>query len=134
MVDDGNGNLSVDDSFTTQNQTTEEDGKIKFTDLEVGKYRLTELKAPDNYNCLSSSVEFEITADDLDLTKTVGNIKKTILPGTGSFGKINFYITGIVSLMILMLINKKVKVSSRGRRAKKWRGKAFKFSGGKRGI
>ena len=134
LVDDGNGNLSVDDSFTTQNQTTEEDGKIKFTDLEVGKYRLTELKAPDNYNCLSSSVEFEITADDLDLTKTVGNIKKTILPGTGSFGKINFYITGIVSLMMLMLINKKVKVSSRGRRAKKWRGKAFKFSGGKRGI
>ena len=134
LVDDGNGNLSVDDSFTTQNQTTGEDGKIKFTDLEVGKYRLTELKAPNNYNCLSSSVEFEITADDLDITKTVGNIKKTILPGTGSFGKINFYITGIVSLMILILINKKVKVSSRGRRAKKWRGKAFKFSGGKRGI
>lgn len=133
LIDDGNGNLIVDDSFASQNKTTGEDGKIKFSDLEVGKYRLTEIKAPDNYNCLSSSVDFEITEENLDITKTVGNIKKSILPGTGSFGKINFYITGIVSLMILLLVNKKVRVYSKGRRAKRWRGKAFKFSGGKRG-
>lgn len=132
LIDDGNGNLTIDESFTSQNKITGEDGKIKFSDLELGKYRLTEVKAPDNYNCLSSAVDFEITEENLDITKTVGNIKKSILPGTGSFGKVNFYITGIVALMLLMLVNKKVKIASKGRRAKKWRCKAFKFSGGRR--
>lgn len=132
LKDDGAGKFVVDENFSAIDKNTDDNGKIKFTNLEVGKYRVTEIKAPDNYNCLSAPVDFEITSDYFDIQKTIGNTKKTGLPGTGAFGKIGFYITGILSLVILLLVNKKVRVNKGGKRVVRDMRTMFKFSGGKR--
>lgn len=86
------------------NVTTNAKGDIQFTDLPVGQYRITEVKALDGYNLIPSSVEFNlpyiieegdtdgaVTGNDenpqdgvyYDITYTVKNAKLPSLPLTG---------------------------------------------------
>ena len=78
---DAEGN--VDNSFEAKELTTGEDGKVKFEGLEVGKYRVTETKAPSGYELLEKSIEVEITGENRDIKLTAENELKLILPLTG---------------------------------------------------
>ena len=97
--------LSTDDGAEqATNVTTNAKGDIQFTDLPVGQYRITEVKALDGYNLIPSSVEFNlpyiieegdtdgaVTGNDedpqdgvyYDITYTVKNAKLPSLPLTG---------------------------------------------------
>ena len=63
--------VDTDYKFSSNNQnyltgTTEDNGKITnnpFTNLEPGRYRLTETKAHPGYNLLSKSIDIEFTQD-----------------------------------------------------------------------
>ena len=70
----GNGNFTVDSSFTTRTGVTNGNGELMwkkdddsevegFTDLEAGTYRLTETKAAKEYNLLSEPIIITFTKD-----------------------------------------------------------------------
>lgn len=91
--------------------TTPAGGRISFTGLKEGTYKLVELKAPAGYNKLSAPIEVVISAtynDDGTLknntvtangtpnsTVTVVNKKGTLLPSTGGMGTVVFTVAGV---------------------------------------
>lgn len=126
LTTDSDGNDIIDESFSAISKKTDENGKIKFENLDVGKYRLTETKAPEGYNCLTNTIEVEIDDENVNIQKNVGNIKKTVLPVTGSTARINFYIVGTLSLLLLLLTRKK-KIRTKGKRFSNEHDKFFKI-------
>lgn len=115
---------------------TDKDGKLLFTGLKKGTYKLTELIAPSGYNLLTAPIDIEIgvtlptTVDtgaepatwsvvsgpaavstDGIITLTVDNNKGVELPGTGGIGTTLFTIGGIVlmgaAVLLLVLRRKK---------------------------
>ena len=76
-------NWVVDDSFPPVTQTTsisdEDLGKTKFSKLQYGKYRLTEIKSSNDFNLLSDNVEIEISAENPDYSRTSTKCKKDII-------------------------------------------------------
>ena len=91
----GETQWEVDTSYKFNNNqnyltgTTGTDGKIienPFTNLEPGRYRLTETKAHPGYNLLSKSIDIEFTQggkcyiDDAEVKKD----DKTFIPGTNN--------------------------------------------------
>ncbi len=101
--------------------TTIEAGSVSVIGLHADNtYYLTETKAPDGYNMLTSDIEITITATvsdgevtgetvkvqyDGELVSATGNTveienkKGNILPGTGGMGTTLFYIVGIVLIL-----------------------------------
>ena len=117
-------NWGVDSEFNPVTQTTgtsgENLGKTKFTNLEYGKYRLTEVKSSAEYNLLSDSADVEISASSPDYSGTLQNAKKSILPDTGSSTTIVVIAVGILLILFGMKtrftrvkFNGKTKNSSR---------------------
>lgn len=101
---------------------TPDSGKITIKGLDVGKYELREITAPENYNKLTQPVEFEITplkADDdkgtvtmkyvkdgyeeigvekkpsAYLPETINNFTGIQVPSTGGMGTTIFMVAGI---------------------------------------
>ena len=108
---DQNGN--VDSTYTPQELTTGEDGKIKFDGLEVGKYRVTETKAPEGYELLKSSKDVEITGDNKDIKLIAENELKLHLPKTGSINCTAVFTTiglTLVCIAIVLVIKNKKKI------------------------
>ena len=86
--------VDTDYKFSSNNQnyltgTTEDNGKITnnpFTNLEPGRYRLTETKAHPGYNLLSKSIDIEFTQDGkcyIDDSKNP-ETNKTFKPGANN--------------------------------------------------
>ena len=101
---DAEGN--VDNSFEAKELTTGEDGKVKFEGLEVGRYRVTEIKAPEGYELLENSLEVDITKDNRDVKLTAENELKLVLPETGD---INYTSVIIFIGIIIMLASFTIK-------------------------
>ena len=97
------GSYIVDDSFNertvTTSQETETLGVALFENLEYGKYRLRETKAPAGYNLLRSTVDIEITDVNPDYESNLSNNLKTVLPPTGEIGQYIFVIAGILIII-----------------------------------
>lgn len=91
------------------------DGKLQFTGLKEGTYKLKETKAPEGYNLLTSEITVAITAEyDVEGKLTswsvnnatsngtdapviqVENNKGLILPGTGGMGTALFTVLGVL--------------------------------------
>ena len=92
----------VDTSFTAVIQTTSAEtallGETTFTNLEYGKYRITETKAPDGYHILKEPVEIEISAANVEQALTISDKLKPTLPATGGKGTIAFVAIGALAL------------------------------------
>lgn len=101
---DENGN--IDESFTVVEKITGDDGKIQFNDLLVGKYRVTEIKAPDGYELNNTPIEVEITSSNRQINITLNDRLKLELPETGGKRIKIFYIIGIVLILTSIVINK----------------------------
>ena len=100
---DDKGN--VDSTYSIEEQTTGADGKVKFEGLEVGKYRVTETKAPSGYELLEKSIEVEITGENRDIKLTAENELKLILPLTGDTNNtIGIIIIGAIMIGISVIL------------------------------
>ena len=106
---DESGN--IDNTFEAQELTTGEDGKVLFEKLEVGKYRVTEVKAPSGYELLKDSIDVEITGENREIKLVAENELKLELPETGSINyTIIFAVVGISIIILAIILNKKYKV------------------------
>ncbi len=118
------GRYKVSDTLaaTDANATVVSDanGKIYVDGLAGGKYTLTEIEAPANYNLLKDPVEIEIVATynaDGEVTAVTGNEKTIVnkagglLPSTGGIGTYIFTIGGAVLMIaaVVILLSKKRK-------------------------
>ncbi|MBO5476659.1 MAG: MucBP domain-containing protein, partial [Clostridia bacterium] len=105
---DADGN--VDTTFTSQEKTTGSAGTVEFVDLLVGKYQITETKAPEGYELNIEVTEVEVTKANRELNVTVKNREKLTLPETG---EINYTIiisaVGIVVMSIALIILKNTR-------------------------
>lgn len=90
-VDEDN---NVYESFDAIEKTTSEQGKAIFDELEVGRYRITEIKAPEGYELTNEQIIVEITKAQREANVTAGDRLKLELPTTG---KINYTI--LISLI-----------------------------------
>ena len=97
---------NIDNSFEAKELTTGEDGKVKCEGLEVGRYRVTEIKAPEGYELLENSLEVDITKDNRDVKLTAENELKLVLPETGD---INYTSVIIFIGIIIMLASFTIK-------------------------
>ncbi|MCR6516066.1 SpaA isopeptide-forming pilin-related protein [Clostridium sp. LY3-2] len=59
-------------------KTTGEDGKIKFENLKVGNYTLTETKAPGGFSILEKEIQIAIAENDLEKVKKISVYNKKI--------------------------------------------------------
>ena len=102
---DSDGN--VDTTFTAQEKTTGTEGTAEFTDLLVGKYQITETKAPEGYELNTEVTAVEVTKANRDVSVTVKNREKLTLPETG---EINYTIIisgiGLAVMLVAVLIKK----------------------------
>ena len=106
---DESGN--VDNTFEAKELTTGEDGKVIFEKLEVGKYKVTETKAPNGYELLKDSIEVEITSNNRDIKLVAENELKLELPETGSINyAIILGVVGIGTIVVAIILNKKYKL------------------------
>ena len=96
---------NVDSTYNIEEQTTGEEGKVLFEGLEVGKYRVTETKAPSGYELLKNSIEVEITGENRDIKLTAENELKLILPLTGDTNNtIGVIIIGAIMIGISVIL------------------------------
>ena len=106
-----NENGEVDEEFSYQELTTNKDGKVKFEGLEVGKYRVTETRAPQGYELSKESIEIEITKENRDIRLTAENELKLVLPETGGVNNnIIFIMSGLVIIVVAIILNRRNKV------------------------
>lgn len=107
---------------------SQKDGSVQVPPMTVGKYRLTELKAPDGYMLIPGSYEFEVTLEDsgdlkikqikqitedpmskeyqLDisnLTLTVTNDSGERLPDTGGTGTELYTFSGLAVMAVCLV-------------------------------
>lgn len=109
-LDDTN---NVDTTFTTIEKTTDTTGKITYDNLSIGKYRLTETKAPTGYELSKNTIEVEIDSTNTQINVTAEDTLKLVLPQTG---KINYTVLIIAlgsSIMIIayVVIKKQKKLN-----------------------
>ena len=103
---DDNGN--IDTTFKSIEKTTSSSGIAVFDELIIGKYRITEIKAPNGYELLQSSIDVEIDKDNREMSYTLVNKKKLDLPDTGGKNFIIYTsIVGLVTIGVSLVLNKK---------------------------
>ena len=120
---DENGS-SVDSSFQAIEKTTSDQsdtlGLAEFTDLSDGTYRITEIKAPDEYSLLASPIKVvlnrkgnSILVDNQDVSKKlqgdtitiqVADQKKFNLPATGSWSRLILGFSGGILIGLAVII------------------------------
>lgn len=91
---------TIDDAFTPLEKTTDNNGKVEFTELIVGKYRITEIKAPTGYELKSESIDIEITKEAREQNILATDRMKLNLPETGS---INYSL--LISILGLFIVS-----------------------------
>lgn len=100
---------TIDNTFISVEKTTREEGIVEFTDLAVGKYKITEIKAPEGYELSKNTIEVEITKNAKEQNILVTNKLKLQLPQTGGKGIYIFLLSGIVFICFLLIFHKFLK-------------------------
>lgn len=112
VLRDGNGNDVLDKNGNVFKGTTEADGKLTFTDVNLGTYYLHETKAPTGYMRLRDAIEVVVTEETLNVTVEINNnSSRWQLPKTGGFGRMTFILSGLSLMGIagtILLKNRKV--------------------------
>lgn len=111
--------------------SSDTNGVLTFTGIDMGTYYLEETKAPDGYNLLSDVVTVVINKntannsydatvgshtatvvdDDLTVTASIANSTGTMLPETGGTGTIIFIVVGAVAVIgagLFLVTNKRM--------------------------
>ena len=102
-----NGKWVVDKEFTERKGTTEKGtGEVKFEELEYGKYKITETKAPEGYSLVKNLQTIEITENNTDYNGEISNKEKAVFQLTGGLGTETGIIAGILMLIIVLMVKK----------------------------
>ncbi|MGV2875345.1 SpaA isopeptide-forming pilin-related protein, partial [Macrococcus capreoli] len=86
-----------------QSATSDQTGKITFSNLPFGNYRMVQTKAPTGYNLESNEQTVTMNGSDVTLQSPQYNME---LPDTGGSGIVIFVITGSVLMLLACLIRK----------------------------
>jgi len=104
---DKDGNII---SASVQQKTTDTNGKVEFTDLPIGKYKITEIKSPNGYELSKEPIEVEINKEQRELNIIATDNLKLELPITGKKSYVlHFIVAGIVIIMCAIALGKKQK-------------------------
>ena len=115
---DGSIDEIIDESFTSIEVTTNQNGQGFFNDLPYGKYIITEIEAPEGYELLKEPIKFEVNKDSNNsiITIEIKNNKSIKLPIAGGNGNISikyigFMLIGLAVILYSFVIirNKKYK-------------------------
>lgn len=85
-----------------QSIVTDENGRAESDTLTYGTYYYKEVSAPDNYVLDSNLYEFNIKDNDVNVEKTIYNVKKK-LPVTGSIFSADVIIVIVVTVSCIIL-------------------------------
>ena len=95
---------NVDSTFVALEDETNASGVLTFSNLDVGKYRITEITAKDGYELQEVATDVEITKVNKNISVTLKNRPKVVLPATGGINYtyvISF--AGVVLIAILII-------------------------------
>jgi len=79
--------------------TTDTKGKISWTNIPYGTYKLVETQAPDGFNLFNEDIEIVIDAAHVDVSLTVENVPVQELPNTGGMGTTLFTLIGLAVML-----------------------------------
>ena len=99
--------LESEDKSITLEGTTDEEGKIVFEGLPIGKYTITEIEAPTDYELDNNTIEVEITENERDITLKATNKLKEV-PDTSDINVIGITLVAIVSIYGIVITRKKI--------------------------
>ena len=95
---------TIDVTFIPIEKTTGANGVVEFTEILVGKYRITETKAPEDYELAKNTIDVEITKEQRDLNIQATDRLKLILPETGGRGILIFSVIGIMLIIVATIL------------------------------
>lgn len=101
---DSEGNIDV--TFNPIEKITDKNGKIEFTELKLGRYKVTEIKAPEGYELPKNAVEIEITSEENQFNIESSDKLKIELPETGGKGIVIYITAGLILMITAILIKK----------------------------
>ncbi len=101
---DNSGN--IDTTFDVIEKITDQNGKIEFNELKIGKYRITETVAPVGYELANDSIEVDITTSEHEINIISTDRLKLELPETGGKGIFLYIIVGLSLILSAILIKK----------------------------
>lgn len=86
-------------------QTSDENGRVIFENVDWGDYTLFETKAPDGYRVLKKPIDVNINANHLQVELEVENTKiGWELPATGGIGTTLFYVLGVIMMAVAIVV------------------------------
>ena len=95
--------------------TTVETGEIVIKGVDLDKYTLVEIEAPEGYNKLKAPVEVTVNADNA-LVVEVPNNTGAELPSTGGIGTTIFYVVGgilVVGAAVVLTTRKRMEKNAK---------------------
>lgn len=102
---------SVDDAFTVIEKTVGEDGIVKFTNLAIGKYKITQIGTIDGYKVDDTALEIQISKNERDIDITTQNKHISEVLQTVNTGDVLVSIVAIILICIttFVITSKKFK-------------------------
>ena len=114
IIEKLNDSNEVDTNFEAVTKTTNENGVLEFNNLEVGKYRVTEIKAVDDYELSGNAQDVEISKSSRSVTIESTSRLKIVLPSTGEKYRTIVILVNIigVTFIISSIMIKKYKTNN----------------------
>ena len=97
--------LESEDKSITLEGTTDEEGKLVFEGLPIGKYTITEIEAPTGYELDNNTIEVEITEDERNIELKATNKLKEV-PNTSDINVIGVTLVVLVSIYGIVITRK----------------------------
>ena len=98
--------LTDKDGNKVHSGTTDKDGVLVFSNLKIGKYTLTETKAPNGYLLPEKSIEIEVTNQSNTIELEIENKAKLAQTG-GDFTISGLIYTGLALMTIAFVMSRK---------------------------
>lgn len=111
---------SIDETFTSIEKISGEDGIINITNVPVGKYKITQLNSLEGYKLNETSYEVNINKDQRDIEKVIENEKiEQILENANTGDIVIIVVVILVVAIVVLVITSKLNRSKKSKNTKK---------------